>query len=62
MAANRTIFEDCVAVGGKRYPIDSVPMSHADWQEHFSPLWLLFVLAKVEFDPDNVLAPGQGIF
>ena len=62
VAANRTIFEDCVAVGGKRYPIDSVPMSHADWQEHFSPLWLLFVLAKVEFDPDNVLAPGQGIF
>jgi cytokinin dehydrogenase len=62
VAANRTIYEDCVAVGGKRYPIDSVPMSHADWQQHFSPLWLLFVLAKAEFDPCNVLAPGQGIF
>jgi FAD/FMN-containing dehydrogenase len=62
VAANRTIFEDCTALGGKRYPIDSVPMSHADWQEHFSPLWILFVLAKIEFDPDNILAPGQGIF
>lgn len=62
VAANRTIYEDCRSVGGKRYPIDSVPMSHADWQAHFSPLWLLFVLAKVEFDPNNVLAPGQGIF
>ncbi|MEP7120594.1 MAG: FAD-binding protein [Byssovorax sp.] len=62
VAANRVIYDDCVAVGGKRYPIDSVPMSHADWQAHFSPLWILFVLAKIEFDPDNILAPGQGIF
>jgi cytokinin dehydrogenase len=62
VAANRTIYEDCVSIGGKRYPIDSVPMSHDDWQEHFSPLWHIFVLAKVEFDPYNVLAPGQGIF
>lgn len=62
VAANRTIYEDCVAVGGKRYPIDSVPMSHADWQQHFCPLWLLFLLAKVEFNPNNILAPGQGIF
>ena len=62
VAANRTIYEDCVAIGGKRYPIDSVPMSQADWQAHFSPVWILFVLAKIEFDPDNILAPGQGIF
>lgn len=62
VAANRTIYEECVSVGGKRYPIDSVPMSQADWQEHFSPLWPLFLLCKTEFDPDNVLAPGQGIF
>ena len=62
VAANRTIYDDCVSIGGKRYPIDSVPMSHADWHAHFNPLWALFVLAKVEFDPDNVLAPGQGIF
>lgn len=62
VAANRTIYDDCVAIGGKRYPIDSVPMTRDDWQEHFSPLWILFVLAKIEFDPDNILAPGQGIF
>lgn len=62
VAANRTIFEDCTAVGGKRYPIDSVPMSQADWREHFRRRWFQFVFAKIEFDPNNILAPGQGIF
>src|SRR6185503_14221116 len=27
------------ALGGKRYPFDSVPMTRHDWQKHHQPLW-----------------------
>ena len=60
--ANRQLFDGVTAVGGKRYPIDSVPMTKHDWQKHFQPAWGEFVSAKQLYDPDNVLTPGQGIF
>jgi len=59
---NRTLFERAVALGGKRYPFDSVPMTRHDWQKHYQPLWGAFVSAKRHFDPDEILTPGQGIF
>ncbi len=62
VAKNRAIYEQLTAIGGKRYPIDSVPMSAADWREHFSSFWERFEHAKRRFDPDHVLSPGQGIF
>ena len=62
VAANRTLFERAVMLGGKRYPFDSVPMTRHDWQKHFQPLWGAFVSAKRHFDPANILTPGPGIF
>jgi FAD/FMN-containing dehydrogenase len=62
IADNRTLFERATALGGKRYPFDSVPMTRHDWQKHFQPLWGAFVSAKRHFDPDEILTPGQGIF
>jgi cytokinin dehydrogenase len=62
IAQNHSLWETVRAVGGKRYPIDSVPMTHADWVAQLDPVFGLFALAKLAFDPDNVLTPGQGIF
>jgi len=62
IAANRALYEALRDVGGTRYPIDSVPMSLADWQAHFGDAWEDFEEAKEEYDPDHILAPGQGIF
>ncbi len=62
IAQNHALWEAARAVGGKRYPIDSVPMTHADWVAQLDPLFGAFALAKLVFDPDNVLTPGQGIF
>lgn len=62
MAQNRAIYEALRDIGGTRYPIDSVEMSQADWQAHFGAAFPDFAGAKEEFDPDHVLAPGQGIF
>lgn len=60
--ANRQLFDGVTDAGGKRYPIDSVPMTKHDWQKHFQPAWGEFASAKHLYDPDNVLTPGQGIF
>ncbi len=60
--ANRQLFDRCVAIGGKRYPVDSVPLDKGDWQKHYGPLWGLVVSYKERFDPDHILTPGQGIF
>ena len=62
IAANRALFERATALGGKRYPFDSVPMTKHDWHQHYQPLWGAFVSTKHHFDPRNILTPGQGIF
>ena len=61
-AQNRAFCEANMALGGKLYPIDSFPFSHADWEAHFGARWSDFEDAKEAFDPDHVLTPGQGIF
>ncbi len=60
--ANRLLFDAAVDAGGFSYPIDSVPKERADWQRHYGPLWPAFALAKWAYDPQRILAPGQGIF
>ena len=62
LAANRLLFEKAKAAGGMRYPVDSVPMTQQDWADHFGQMWEIFGMFKQFFDPDHILAPGQGIF
>jgi FAD/FMN-containing dehydrogenase len=62
VAANRRLFKQARAVGGFFYPVDSVPMTKADWRRHFGPRWPQLAADKQAFDPDALLAPGQGIF
>jgi FAD/FMN-containing dehydrogenase len=63
LAQNRTLYENAVAIGGKRYAIGAIPdFTPADWEQHFGPAWDFLIEAKKRFDPDNVLTPGQGIF
>ncbi len=62
LAKNRAVLDGTVAVGGKRYPIGSVEVDQADWIEHFGPDFPGFLLRKLQYDPRNVLTPGQGIF
>jgi FAD/FMN-containing dehydrogenase len=62
IVANAQLRDAIVALGGKRYPIDSVPMTKQDWHKHFQPRWGAFRAAKQRFDPDHIMTPGQGIF
>jgi FAD/FMN-containing dehydrogenase len=62
LAANRVLYERARAVGGKRYPVGSVPFSPRDWVTHYGLDYPAFVAAKATWDPRRVLCPGQGIF
>lgn len=60
--ANRTLFEQGRALGGNQYPIGSIPMTPADWRQHFGPQFARLAAARARFDPAGILTPGQGIF
>lgn len=62
LADNRKLFEQNRNIGGYRYSVDAIPFSQKDWQQHFHPVWGKLVSAKRRYDPNNLLAPGQGIF
>jgi FAD/FMN-containing dehydrogenase len=62
IAVNRSQYARAVAVGGTHYPVDAIPLTHADWQTHYGDKWPAFRAAKHKHDPNNVLTPGQAIF
>ncbi|HZE31175.1 MAG TPA: FAD-binding protein [Actinoallomurus sp.] len=60
--ANRALYQRVQASGGTQYPVGTIPMTHADWRRHFGPWWPCLAAAKRRYDPDGILAPGQGVF
>jgi cytokinin dehydrogenase len=62
ITASRLLYERAIASGGMAYPINTFPMTPADWQSHFGPRWHDLVEAKYRYDPNWIMAPGQGLF
>jgi len=62
MTSNGDLARACMAVGGRIYPVGSIPLSHDEWRRHYGARWHAFVAAKRRFDPAGVLTPGVGIF
>ena len=62
VASNRALFEQARELGGVRYPMNAIPFTQEDWKRHFGSEWKDFVQAKREYDPRNIMTPGQGIF
>jgi cytokinin dehydrogenase len=62
VAANRDVYERIRDAGGTLYPASALPMSGADWRDHFGPAFDRFGAAKEEFDPGHVLTPGYEVF
>ena len=61
-ADNRVLYDRTRDVGGKRYPVGSVPLSPSDWVVHYGRDYPALLAAKAAWDPRRVLTPGQGIF
>jgi cytokinin dehydrogenase len=61
-ARNNTWYDMARSLGGTRYPIGTMDFSQGDWRRHYGSQWKAFQQAKHEFDPENILTPGPGIF
>lgn len=59
---NRQFIERNRALGGTFYPMGTFELSPTDWKTQFGEKWEKWQQAKQNFDPDQVLTPGQGIF
>lgn len=59
---NRNLYDKAVAAGGTRYLISAVEFGADDWKRHYGDIWPRLVALKHRFDPDNILAPGVGMF
>ena len=62
LTRNRRLYDRARALGGTRYPIESVPFTQADWADHYGDRWPQLKQLKQEHDPAGILTPGPGIF
>lgn len=62
LSRNRRLYERARALGGVRYPIESVDFTVADWKDHYGDRWPHLAALKQQFDPDGILTPGAGVF
>jgi cytokinin dehydrogenase len=62
VAMNRSLYERAREMGGTRLTTSAIPFSQVDWSQHYGSVWESFRSAKKRFDPNNVLAPSQGMF
>ncbi|MEU6642498.1 FAD-binding protein [Saccharomonospora sp. NPDC046836] len=62
MQLNADLFARVKASGGTVYPVNALPMTVKDWQDHFGDAWDTLESAKRRYDPAGVLTPGQGMF
>lgn len=61
VAANRAAYERARSRGAVAYPVNALPMSDADWRNHYGSRRPAFAAAKRRFDPHLVLARGHGL-
>jgi FAD/FMN-containing dehydrogenase len=62
LARNRRLYDQARALGGTRYPIESVAFTQADWADHYGDRWPHLQELKHTTDPAGILTPGPGIF
>ncbi|MFI5710377.1 FAD-binding protein [Kribbella sp. NPDC051620] len=62
LARNRALYDRARALGGTRYPIESVAFTQTDWADHYGDRWPHLQQLKQATDPAGILTPGPGIF
>lgn len=60
--ANEATYGRVKAAGGTLYPVSALPLSSAEWREHFGSAFGRLDAARQEFDPGAILTPGYEIF
>ena len=59
---NSSLLAQVRRIGGFAYPVGATPVSRGGWARHYGSAWPAFRRAKRRYDPQRILAPGQGIF
>jgi FAD/FMN-containing dehydrogenase len=62
LARNRRLYDRARALGGTRYPIESIPFTQDDWADHYGDRWPQLRQLKQKHDPAGILTPGPRIF
>jgi cytokinin dehydrogenase len=62
LARNRRLYDRARALGGTRYPIESVAFTQSDWADHYGDRWPHLQQLKHTMDPAAILTPGPRIF
>lgn len=62
LARNRGLYDRARALGGTRYPIESVAFTQDDWADHYGDRWPHLQELKRRFDPAGILTHGPGMF
>lgn len=62
LARNRRLYDRARALGGTRYPIESIPFTQDDWADHYGDRWPGLQALKQKVDPARILTPGPGLF
>jgi hypothetical protein len=61
--ANRAIYHRGPRHSAPSIPASAaLPLTPAEWRDHFGPLFELLCEAKERFDPDMLLTPGYEMF
>ncbi|MEU2926802.1 FAD-binding protein [Streptomyces sp. NPDC007251] len=61
VAANRAAYRLARSRGAVAYPVNALPMTDADWRDHYGGRWAAFADAKRRHDPHLVLGRGHGL-
>lgn len=61
LARNAAWVAQARALGGYVYPIGAYEWTQEDWQNHYGETWGEVRIAKLRWDPTDVLTPGPGI-
>jgi len=51
LASNVVLVRACMAVGGRMYPVGSIPFSPDDWRRHYGDRWDALPAARRRHDP-----------
>ncbi|XP_057420345.1 cytokinin dehydrogenase 2-like [Lotus japonicus] len=62
LAQNQQVLQFCedAGIGAKQYTPHN--KTQEEWVEYYGPKWKTIQQRKLQFDPNKLLAPGQGIF
>ncbi|WBQ05390.1 FAD-binding protein [Kribbella sp. CA-293567] len=62
LARNRRLYDRARALGGTRYPIESIAFTPDDWADHYGDRWPQLQALKQKIDPGGILTPGPNVF